>query len=406
MTNLDSDATQSPNASSWADAGRRQWVVALYLLVAFTFWFALNVYLSTFPTYVRSKSQNLSTVGIVLSMFGLWRGITALPVGITADWLGRRKPLIVIGCALSALGALLMGVAGSATGIALGRAVTGVAAGTWALTVVAFNSLFPPRERLRATAVLSFVGTAGSTVSTAVTGFLIQWGGHSLPFFVAAASALLTLLVVLTLREEQHARQRPSVKGVGSTIRRRDVLLPALLNGIAIYVSQATRMSFLPLLAKELGATDVTLSLMLSTSLVLMVTGNLVVMAVVKRTGGRPLVYLAFLLLAMGALGASVVPSVPLMYVIECVAGFGTGISFPVLLGMSTERVSPDQQSLAVGLNQGLTAMGMFAGPSVSGMLADAVGIRPMFGVTAAACLVLGLLGSRLLESGERRQYG
>ena len=376
-------------------------MVALYLLVAFTFWFALNVYLSTFPTYVRSKSQNLSTVGIVLSMFGLWRGITALPVGITADWLGRRKPLIVIGCALSALGALLMGAAGSATGIALGRAVTGVAAGTWALTVVAFNSLFPPSERLRATAVLTFVGTAGSTISTALTGFLNQWGGYSLPFYVAAASAFFALLVVLTLREEQHARQRPSVTDIGSTIGRRDVLLPALLNGIAVYASQATRSSFLPVLAKELGATDVTLSLMLSSSLVMMVAGNLLVMAVAKRTGGRSLVYLAFLLLTMGVLGAAVVPSVPLVYVVGCVVGLGTGISFPVLLGMSTERVSPDRQSLAVGLNQGITALGMFAGPSISGILADAVGIRPMFGITAAACLGLGLLGSRLLGSGK-----
>jgi hypothetical protein len=31
----------------------------------------------------------------------------------------------------------------------------------------------------------------------------------------------------------------------------------------------------------------------------------------------------------------------------------------------------------------------MFAGPWLSGMLADAMGIRPMFGITALGCLVV-----------------
>jgi hypothetical protein len=33
----------------------------------------------------------------------------------------------------------------------------------------------------------------------------------------------------------------------------------------------------------------------------------------------------------------------------------------------------------------------MFAGPGLSGVFADVVGIRPMFAGTAAACLLAGL---------------
>ena len=394
---MSQNGAQATISSRQTDTAARRWVIALYLIVAFAFWTALNVYLPTLPTYVQSKSDNLSTVGIVLSMYGLWRGITALPAGIIAEWLGQRKLFIAAGCVLSALGAWLMGVASGTTGLAVGRATTGVAAGTWALTVVAFGSLFPPKEAMRAIALLTFVGTAASMIAAALTGFLNELGGYSLPFFVAAASAMLALLMVLVLREEDHPRRTPSVGGIGSTIRRREVLLPALLNGTAVYASQGTRLSFLPVLAKELGATDVTLSLMTSLGLAVMVAGNLIVTVVVKRTGGQRLVFLSFLLLTVGVIGAAVVPSVPLMYVVQCFIGLGTGISFPVLLGMSTEGISPDQRSIAVGLNQALTALGMFAGPWFSGMIADAVGIRPMFGITAAICLCLGLLGTRLL---------
>jgi len=51
-----------------------------------------------------------------------------------------------------------------------------------------------------------------------------------------------------------------------------------------------------------------------------------------------------------------------------------------------------------MGLHQAVYAIGMFGGPALSGVLAEAMGIQPMFGVTAVACLILGWLGSRLLD--------
>jgi MFS family permease len=55
-----------------------------------------------------------------------------------------------------------------------------------------------------------------------------------------------------------------------------------------------------------------------------------------------------------------------------------------------------------MGLHQAVYAIGMFAGPWMSGILAQAAGIRPMFGVTAVAALVLGVLGTRLLTERAR----
>jgi len=66
-----------------------------------------------------------------------------------------------------------------------------------------------------------------------------------------------------------------------------------------------------------------------------------------------------------------------------------------VLMGMSIERVADAERTTAMGLHQAVYAIGMFAGPWLSGMLADAMGIGPMFALTAFACLVLGLVGTR-----------
>lgn len=74
----------------------------------------------------------------------------------------------------------------------------------------------------------------------------------------------------------------------------------------------------------------------------------------------------------------------------------GTGT--PILMGMSIQKVQPSDRATAMGLHQGVYAIGMFAGPWLSGIMADAMGIQPMFAVTAGLCLAFGLIGLKFLN--------
>jgi len=123
--------------------------VALFTIAAFLYWVALYLYVPTLPTYVQARPMTWRWVGTVLSMYGLWQAIIRLPLGITVDWVGWRKPFIIIGFGLVGLGAWTMGTTGSVNGLTIGRAITGLAAGTWVLLVVGFTSLFPPQEAVR-----------------------------------------------------------------------------------------------------------------------------------------------------------------------------------------------------------------------------------------------------------------
>jgi MFS family permease len=82
------------------------------------------------------------------------------------------------------------------------------------------------------------------------------------------------------------------------------------------------------------------------------------------------------------------------------------GIGYPVLMGMSIERVSNAERSTAMGLHQSVYAIGMFAGPAFSGAIAAAIGIQPMFAVTAFAYLALGLIGAYWLENSNHHRSG
>jgi len=388
----------SPKASP----SSRRLMITLYAIAVFLYWIALYLYVPTLPTYVQSKSDNLALVGVVLSMYGLCQAIIRLPLGIAADWLGWRKPFIVVGFALVGLGAWIMGVAEGVYGLIIGRAITGLAASTWVPLVVVFSSLFPPHEAVRASAMLTLVGSVGRVLATGVTGSLNELGGYSLAFFLAAGAAALAILIVLPAREGCRPPQQPSVGAIGSLITRRDVLLPSLLNAVSQYGNWAATFSFLPILARQLGATDVTQSVLVSMHIGVFTLGNLMATAIVRRVGARRLVYLGFVLLSTGIGGAALAPSLPLIFVAQFCIGLAQGISYPVLMGLSIQQVADAERNTAMGLHQAVYAIGMFGGPWLSGRLADAMGIRPTFGVTAFFCLVVGLFVTRWIPTSQR----
>lgn len=382
----------------------RRFLIVAYGVVSFLYWMALYLYAPTLPTYAKTKTLDLALVGVILSMYGFWQMVIRLPLGITADWLGRRKPFIVGGLILVGTGAAVMGIARSWEGLLVGRAITGLAAATWVPLVVIFSALFDPLEAVKASAVLTVVGSVGRIIATSVTGWLNERAGYGLAFFLAAGVAVLAVALVIPLKEPQAPRsgerKRPSASSVGRVISRRDVLLPGLLSAIAQFTNWATTFGFLPILAQSLGASDVTISLLVSLNLVFLTLGNLAATASAGRIGGRRLVYLSFLVLSAGVAGTALAHSLAMLFVTQALIGLGTGIGYPVLMGMSIEYVEDSERTTAMGLHQSVYAAGMFLGPWLGGILASSMGVQPMFAATAAASLALGLTGASLLRGG------
>jgi len=383
--------------SSATGVSGRRLTIALVVAAVFLYWMALYLYVPTLPTYVQSKTADLALVGVVLAQYGLWQAVVRLPLGIAADWLGRRKPFIVAGLVLAGIGALTMGRSSNVNGILVGRAITGLAASTWVPLVVTFSSLFPPDEAVRASALLTFVGSVGRMLATSVTGSLNALGGYGLAFSLAAGTAALAILVVLPTREDRRPPQRPSVRGVGRLISRRDVLVPSLLAAVSQYASWAGTFGFLPILARQLGATDVTQSVLVSMNIGVVTLGNLAATGMANRLGLRRLVTVSFVAMAVGLGGAALASSLAMVFVAQFCLGLSQGVGYPVLMGMSIQRVAGGERTTAMGLHQAVYAVGMFGGPWLSGILAQAMGIQPMFGVTACACLVAGIGAARWL---------
>lgn len=376
----------------------RRLSITLYLVVAFLYWVSLFLYVPTLSSYAESKTHSLAVVGIVLSMYGLWQALIRIPLGITADWLGRRKPFVILGLALAGLGAWILGEADSATGLIIGRALTGLAAGAWVPLIVLFNTLFPRHETIRATTFLTLANSIGRVLATSLTGTLNNLGGFKLTFILATAVAGLSIVLLLPVSEQRQPANPPSVTSLVQLVTRKDVLLPTLLAALLQYVNWTATLSFIPILVKQLGGTGVTQSLYVSVNIGLVVLGNLTVAAIVYRTGIRRLLYLGFIILAAGLGVVALSPSLLILFGGQVLLGLAEGVLYPTLMGLSIRFVVDAERTTAMGLHQAVYALGTFAGPWFSGLLAAAIGLQPMFGITAFACLVVSLFLTTQLE--------
>ncbi|GAA4497396.1 MFS transporter [Pseudaeromonas paramecii] len=160
--------------------------------------------LTTYGMALQGATQSL--IGLAIGIYGLTQALLQIPFGLLSDKLGR-KPVIIGGLLLFALGSLLAGSSDNIWGIIAGRALQG--AGAISAAVLALLSDLT-REQHR-TKAMAFIGVSfGLTFAAAmVLGPLItpHLGLNGL-FFAIAVLALLAILITWRLVPAAPAQRR------------------------------------------------------------------------------------------------------------------------------------------------------------------------------------------------------
>jgi DHA1 family multidrug resistance protein-like MFS transporter len=357
--------------------------ITIYLAVTFLFWIALYLYVPSLPTYVKTKTSNLATVGLVLSMYGLFMAFVRLPMGVAEDAIGWGKPAVALGIFFAASGAFIMGRGDTLAWLAVGRAFTGLSAGTWVLLIGVFSTFFEFEQAVYASSLLTFSASFGRVVATSLNGFLNKAGGYRLAFYCAAAVGVLAILLVMLAPERKRERREVSLRSIALLFIRRDVLLPTVISAIVHNADWSVTFGFLPILAQQMGMGTVMKSLLISFNIAGIAAANLFNTLVLRRVGHGRLLSSGAVLFLLGMIAIALAPSVAYLFAGTVCMGFAFGVVYPVLMGMSIRNVEISERTTAMGIHQSLYAVGMFTGPWVSGMLADRLGIRNTFMITA-----------------------
>ncbi|MEG1465634.1 MAG: MFS transporter [Hafnia sp.] len=209
--------------------------------------------LTTYGMSLAGASETL--IGIAIGIYGLTQAVFQIPFGLFSDRIGR-KPLIVGGLLIFALGSAIAAITDSIWGVILGRALQG--SGAIAAAVMALLSDLT-REQNR-TKAMAFIGVSfGVTFAIAmVAGPIITHAvGLSGLFWMIALLALggviITLFCIPTPRHHVLNRESSMVKGSFSKVLANSRLLKLNFGIMCVHILLMSSFVALPPLMEEAG---------------------------------------------------------------------------------------------------------------------------------------------------------
>lgn len=355
-------------------------------------------------------------VGLAIGIYGLSQAVLQIPFGVVSDHIGR-KPVIIAGLIVFAIGSMIAATAESITWVIVGRAIQG--AGAIAATIMALAAdLTREEHRLKAMAVIG--STIGLSFSIALIAgpVLHSWIGVPGIFWLTAVLAVLGILVVV------YIVPNPSV----SRVHRDAETVPALMKDV-LADRQLLRLNFgIFVLHLILTASFVTVPLTLRdhaglaadqhwmvylgvmlTALVFMVP---FIIYAEKRRRLKPVFVGAVAVVAFAqvalAMGYSSVTSTVLALLVFFTAFNFLEASLPSLIA---KTAPPDKKGTAMGIYSSSQFLGAFCGGAAGGWLHGNMGVTGVFifcaamaGIWFIVALTMGnprYLSSQLVNVGQ-----
>jgi MFS family permease len=343
--------------------------------------------------------DDAARVGLAMGMYGLTQAFLQIPFGLASDHFGR-KPTIVVGLLLFALGSGIAAWAPDLTWLTVGRAVQG--AGAISAAVTAFLADVT-RDGVR-TKAMAMVGASIAlmfALSLVLAPLLAASIGLSGIFVLTCVLALVGIAVVIWVAPPEPARQRVDTarnSGMGEVLRHAG-LLRLNLGVFVLHAVQLAMWMAVPALLLQAGLAKVDHWQVYLPAVVasLVVMGG--VLFPMERRGKLRGVFLAAIgLIALVQLGLWWVASgsgaegaAPGLWTLGLLMlaffiGFNTlEASQPSL----ASRLAPAHaRGAALGVYNTLQSVGFFVGGAVGGWLASAHGATGLFAVCGAAMLV------------------
>jgi MFS family permease len=196
-SSIDGDLVTDLPLHMQPEVHQRRWfllgVLCLSLVMVVMAVSSLNV---AIPTIQRELGASPTTLQWIVDAYALVFAGLLLTAGAIGDRFGRKKALLT-GLAVFGAGALVSGLAGSASVIIVGRGIQGIGAAlVMPATLSLITAVFPPEERQRAIATWVGFAGAGGAIGPIVTGALLErfWWGSA--FLVNVPVIIVTAVAV------------------------------------------------------------------------------------------------------------------------------------------------------------------------------------------------------------------
>ena len=327
--------------------------------------------------------DNAALVGLAMGIYGLTQALLQVPLGMASDRIGR-KPVILGGLTLFAIGSAVAAWAPSLTWLAIGRALQGGGAISAAVTAL-LADLTRDSVRTKSMALVGISIALMFALSLVAAPVLAEHIGLSGLFLLTAGLALTGMAVVAWVVPPE-----PPLPGVAGRGSLREVLRdPELLRvDLGVFVLHAVQIAMwmaVPALLVQAGLDaqhhwQVYLPAVIGS---LLVIGGLLFR--LERKGYFRAVYLgSILLIVLVQLGflftlQDSAPSLWLSGILLTLYFVGFNTQEASQPSLASRLAAPHQRGAALGVYNTLMSLGIFAGGSLGGLVVQQWGGSGIF---------------------------
>ena len=371
--------------------------IRAYYVGMFLYWGALYVYSPILSVYAQSLGASFTTVGMVVGAYGFVQMWLRIPLGIWSDRLGRRLPFLYAGHFFNLVGCLGLAMAPTPMYLIVFRGVLGISAATWVAFTVLFASYFPANQSPKAMGVITAINGISLITVNGLGGQIAQMWGMGATFYAGAVLAAIGLIATVPIKEHRTHREPPTFRQIWRIITHPALMLVASITALNHYAFWATTFGFVPVYAADLGASKLTLGIIGVAALVPYTLTAPMNHRFAARLGENRAVFVGILVMAVTMFVVPLINNIPLLAISQGASGFGRGLVYPLLMGLSIREISGEDRATAMGVYQAVYAIGMFLGPTTAGAVADAVGLSGAFIIAGAVSAIAAVAALILL---------
>jgi len=381
----------------------------LFFVISILFFISIT----SFDPFVSSYASELGIppvmIGSIVGITGLASMFTRLPLGVLSDIFLKRKLFIQIGLTITIVSWSIAFMNPNEYTLFIGKLSNGFTGSTWVIYTVMFAGFFKAGQSAKAMAMISVASPLGSFLGSTIGGLVINQFDYAASFLVAVISALIAFLLTFFIREVAVSSKSPKYhKSIFTNqIMDKSLWTISILGIITQMVMYGTRDSFTPLLAQNLGATPIIISWLSNTHLILFGISTALCPLFYKHIGLKNTGILGFALQGCMVILLPFSPNLPVMFLLQAVAGIAYGLNFTFLMSIILENAKQQEKTTRMGFFQSFYSIGVFCGPLLMGFLIETfsgvVGYTIIGIISVVAALLTKVLIYREVPSREEK---